>query len=132
MYKAGIALEGICSFYQIHSNSVNTFFIFIGTLIRICKPYSQDACEKAAENLNLTYISSGDYGTKGCYAYKPDHNKYANNVYYSYTGSDDEKKRPLHSSSIYRPDGFDCKSINALTDLRINYKIKILSIDIFQ
>ena len=95
--------------------------MFTGTLIRNCVPYGLTACENAAENLNLTYIGYVD--GNGCYAYKPDHKSYANNVYYGYTGSDDEKKKPLDSSSIYRPDGFDCKSINDQTDLTINCKI---------
>ena len=92
----------------------NTKVIFIGTLIKDCTPYSEGACKAAANALNLNWKSAGDYGTKGCYAYKSNHGNYPNNVYYGTGGTDDEKKMRLISSSIYRPDGHDCRSNKSL------------------
>ena len=62
---------------------------------------------------NLTFISRGNYGTEGCHAYKPDHKKYANEVYYGYYDLDTDRKKPWDGSSdLFRPDGFDCTSNN--------------------
>ena len=86
-------------------------------MIENCIPYSQDACKAAAEaDSKFNWKSAGSYGTKGCYAYYPNHASYANNVYYGTGGTDDAKKTTLEgSSSIFRPDGHDCKSNNHLT-----------------
>jgi len=74
-----------------------------------CEPYTQDACEKAAANLGLTYAGTGAYATDGCYAYPADHMQYPNKVYFGtnavvnvntvMNGLDNDK---------YRPVGHDC------------------------
>ena len=85
-------------------------------MIENCIPYSQDACKAAAESdSKLNWKSAGNYGTKGCYAYYPNHPSYANNVYYSVASYGDMKKTLEGSSSIFRPHGHDCTSNNHLT-----------------
>ena len=51
------------------------------------------------------YSFSGDYATKGCYAYDSGNN--ANMAFYGTGGTDDEMKNTL-ASPQYRPKGYDC------------------------
>ena len=75
----------------------------------MCDPYSIEACKLSVDNLGLqkgteNYGFSGDYGTKGCYAYKS--GGYAGVAFYGTGGSEAEMKTQL--SSAYRPDGYNC------------------------
>ena len=78
-----------------------------------CVPYSQQACEDAADELGLQkggdrHSFAGYYQTKGCYAYVS--GAYANTAFYGIGGSDEEMRaQPFRPK--YRPVGYDC-SIN--------------------
>jgi len=78
-----------------------------------CHPYSLDACKAAAAALGLSEGGAGsafvgNWGDKGCYAYKG--GKYNGMAFYS-TGGDnaDMSKSPGWLDNWYRPAGYDCK-----------------------
>ena len=52
------------------------------------------------------YAFSGNYGTKGCYAYEAD-SSYSNMAFYGTGGSEDEMITVL-TKPKYRPIGHDC------------------------
>ena len=72
-----------------------------------CIPDSEKACLDAINSLGLEqggrgYAFSGDYSTKGCYAYEAEDTKYANMAFYGTGGSEDEMKTIL-AKPQYRP-----------------------------
>ena len=76
----------------------------------VCVPYSEKTCLDSITSLGLDqggngYSFSGDYGTKGCYAYDSGGN--ANMAFYGTGGTADEMKSTL-ASPKYRPKGYDC------------------------
>ena len=80
-----------------------------------CDPYSLEACEDAGKTLGLLLGGggssfSGDYSTKGCYAYDNGKEKYQGMVFYGTGGSKDEMKLAL-SRPKYRPQTFYCLGI---------------------
>ena len=79
-----------------------------------CVPYSERACEDAADRLGLQkgggdYTFVGDYNIKGCYSYKEDHDEYPNMVFYGTGGIEDQIIDQL-APPAYRPTGYDCSS----------------------
>ena len=77
-------------------------------------PYSQEVCEVVAKELGKelgtsSYAFAGDYGTKGCYAYKS--GSYQNVMFYGTGGTYAEKKSDLTGNKydMFRPAGYDCK-----------------------
>ena len=67
------------------------------------------ACLRVAANREkLTFVSAGDYETRGCYAYRMGRHK--NEVYYGYGGTYNARKsKTLRAKKYgtYRPTGFD-------------------------
>ena len=77
-----------------------------------CVPYSEQACLDSVTSLGLEkggngYEFSGDYGTKGCYAYES--GTYANMAFYGKGGTEIQMKESLESPN-YRPYGYDCNA----------------------
>jgi len=72
-----------------------------------CTPFSEPTCKKAAEYNKLEFVSSGDYGVKGCYAYVDTDKKYGGEVYFGTKGDEDDMKY-IPNRPKYRPTGYDC------------------------
>jgi len=77
-----------------------------------CSPYSQSACEAAAEEAGLelgsdAYAFVGDYTVKGCYAYDSDAPQYAGQAYYGTGGDWDDMDNDVGDNK-FRPTGYDC------------------------
>ena len=73
-------------------------------------PYSVSACKAAADKLGfekggLNYKFQGNYGGKGCYAYKDGYFK--GHVYYG-TGGTEQKMKEDVTGPKFRPQGYDC------------------------
>ena len=85
--------------------------LFIYHHVAECVPYSAQACKDAAKKLGLSF-QSGNWGTKGCYAYTRASNTnqqyYKKYLYYGTGGTDEQNKMELNGQTV-RPDGFDCK-----------------------
>ena len=82
-----------------------------------CDPYSEETCRNVGDLLNLTFMKSSSYSTKGCYAYSK--GKYSRNIYFG-TGSGD-RKTDLQSPK-YRPVGSKkvCKALGV--ELGLTYE----------
>ena len=96
------------------------YFLIWFSSKEICTPYSENACRDAINTLGLQeggngHSFSGDFGTKGCYAYES--GSYANMVFYGTGGTEDRMKAAL-TSPKYRPIGHDC---NTQGTFRFNY-----------
>ena len=77
-----------------------------------CVPYSQQACEDAANNLGLqkgggNFNFAGDFETKGCYSYES--GSYANMAFYGTGGSVEQSNSQLNVPK-FRPLGHDCSN----------------------
>ena len=86
------------------------------SLIGGCVPYSQQACEYAANRHGLRKGGKGyefasiDFSTKGCYGYKS--GSYAGIAFYGIGGLMNEMKAPFTSDDAdgpYRLSGDDCE-----------------------
>ena len=76
-----------------------------------CDPYSVKACRDAAKALGKSaggcgYPFESDFSIKGCYTYRG--GIYGKCVFYGTGGTEDEMKRHLFSTAIFRPSGYDC------------------------
>jgi len=69
-------------------------------LVQECDPYSVETCQNVGTLLNLPF-SSGNYKTKGCYAY----NDGSYNGIYFGTGGDPDERKTDPKSPKYRPVG---------------------------
>ena len=102
----------------------NDTIIFIG----VCKPYSVEACEDAAEVIGKKFYV-GDWSTKGCYSYAS--GEHVNDVYYSTGGLTSEMRRSL-ALPKYRPSGHDCKTYGTLYfGFLLSHTLNIIIIQIF-
>merc|ERR1711970_213613 len=78
---------------------------------RPCLKYSIKAREAAIKKLGIArggkgYDFLGNWGTKGCYAYKS--GTYVNHAYYG-TGGTSEQVKAKVSGTKFRPKGYDCQ-----------------------
>ena len=88
------------------------YFLIWFSSKEICTPYSENACRDAINTLGLQqggngYSFSGNFGTKGCYAYES--GSFANLAFYGTGGTEDQMKQAL-ASPKYRPIGHDCNT----------------------
>ena len=82
-----------------------------------CAAFSEDACRSAGIDLGLKlggekYAFTGDYPTKGCYAYTDQSKDYAGEIYFGTGGTQEEMQSYTSKVHQFRPEGYDCKGSN--------------------
>ena len=94
--------------YELYTaNDLYITWNFLGS----CEPYSEEACRLYAVRAGLKLggrgykFASGDYGTKGCYAYES--GSYKGSVFYGLGGTEKDISKALDLPK-YRPEGYDC------------------------